>query len=201
MKSGVYEIPDNPTDGFPPYLTYEQMNLINQFRYLTTELAIWTRELVEDLKFNTGGVDEIYAKLHAVPVDIYEAMTTFYGAAAAEEFLNYLRQHVILVRSMTEALLANDTRTANELMRRWYFNADQTANFFAGLSPYWSTQQWRYLLYQYIQLIYAEILAFIQGNYQQSIQIFDRTLYHSTLLADYASKGLIQNLQQVPTSS
>lgn len=191
----MFPIPENQIGEFPPYLSYEQMNVINAFRFLTMQLAIWTRALITALKFQTDGVNEIYTKLHEVPIEIYDAMTTFYGAQAAEQFVNLLRQHVIILRDITVALLNNDGPAATDLLNRWYLNSEETADFFARLSPYWSKEQWKYLLDQYIQLLYHEIITFIQGDYKQSIQIFDRTLYQSILMADYASKGLIQNLQ------
>lgn len=180
------------------YLTYEQMNLINDFRLHVLELALWSRILASAMKFQTDSVDEIYERLLRVPADLYDNMASFYGKETAEHFLTLLTQHIIIYRDLIEALLAGDNSTADESLRGWYQNADDIATFLASINLYWERGQWQNLLYQYLQMLGTEVLAIITGDYKREIEIFDRVVYHTTLLADYLSRGIMYNLATMP---
>ena len=62
----MFQIPDN-TPSPPRYLTYEQMNLINQFRHVSFDLAMWAYAYTNALKDKSNRADALYAKLLDVP--------------------------------------------------------------------------------------------------------------------------------------
>lgn len=183
-----------------PYLTYEQMNIINEFRFHVLELAIWGRSLALSLKYKLPDTEAIYARLLEVPSHFYDSMSTFYGQEIAEQFLNLLTQHLISFRTLTEALLSGDQAAADASLKQFYANADQISEFFARLSPFWDKRQWQNLLYQYIQMIYYHIQAIVTENHAMEIQIFDRIQYHTVLLGDYLARGVLYQLASLPAA-
>ena len=66
------------------------------------------------------------------------------------------------------------------------------------MNPYWVKEQWYNLLYEYIQLTYQEILAFITDDYTRLLDIFDQLKAQTTLIGDYQARGIMRSLSQVP---
>lgn len=184
----------------PPqqYLTYEQMNLINEFRYQTLLLGMWGRALIISMRYDLPNSDATYGRLLQVPISIYEKFSTFYGMETAERYSNLLTQYLINFRDLIMTLKSGDSAGAQAALQRWNQNVDDISTFFAQINPYWDREQWRNLLYQYNQLIYQHILSILTDDYAREIQINDRILYHTSLIADYQSRGLLQKLVSVP---
>ena len=179
------------------YITYEQMNLINEFRLHSLEYAMWSRALANALKFQTESIEAVYERLLREPADIYRTARNFYGPEISEQYLNYLTQQVINFRNLTEALINNDHLKADESWRNWNRTAEQIAEFLARINPYWERAQWVQLLQEYHLMVYYEILAILSGDYGRGIDIFDRVVDHTIIMADYMSRGLMMNLVNV----
>lgn len=176
------------------YITYEQMNLINEFRLHSLEYAMWSRALATVLKFQTDSIDAVYERLLQEPVDMYKVARSFYGPEISEQYLNYFTQQVIAYRNLTEALINGDYQKADQYWKSWNDTGDQIADFLARINPYWERAQWQQLFQKYHLMVYYETLAIITGDYKKEIEIYDRIIDHSTIMADYMSRGLIQNL-------
>ncbi len=170
------------------------MNLINEFRLHSLEYAMWSRELVHALKFQTESIEAIYERLHHEPVDMYETARSFYGPELSEQYLNYFTQQVITLRNLTEALIHNNYQAADQYWRDWNNTGVQIAEFLTQINPYWERAQWQQLLQEYHFMMYQEILAILSGDYRRGIDIFDRIVDHMIMMADYMSHGLMLNL-------
>lgn len=193
----MFPIPTcNRLDG-SRYITYEQMNLINEFRLHSLEYAMWSRALANALKFQTESIDATYERLLREPVDIYRTARNFYGPEMSEQYLNYLTQQAITFRNLTEALINNDHQNANRYWQSWRSTGDQIADFLARSNPYWERSQWQRLLEEYHLMVYYEILAILSGEYRRGIEIYDRIVDHTIIMADYMSRGLMRNLANV----
>jgi hypothetical protein len=199
-EMGVFKISIkiNQTEQFH-YLTYEQMNIINQFRQLAMDFVTWDRALAEAIRFNNANIDADFERLLKVPYDIYDTMSTFYGKATAEQYTAILTQQAIAFTNLVKALNNNDTQAADEALKQWYELADEHATFYAKLSPYWSKEQWRLIVYQFIGAIYYGVLAMISGDYNKEIEIFDYANQIAISMADYASRGVMLNLSTTPS--
>lgn len=155
---------------------------------------MWSRALANALKFQTASIDAVYERLLREPVDIYRTARNFYGPELSEQYLGYLTQQVINFRNLTEALIYNDFQNADRYWQSWKNTGDQIADFLAGINPYWDRAQWQQLLEEYHLMVYYEILAILTDDYRREIEIFDRIVDHTIIMADFMSRGLIQNL-------
>lgn len=190
----MFTIPTcNRLDG-SRYITYEQMNLINEFRLHSLEYAMWSRALATVLKFGTDSIDAVYERLLREPVDIYKVARNFYGPDMSEQYLDYLTQQVINFRNLTEALINNNYQKADHYWKSWNHTGEQIADFLARINPYWDKAYWQRLLEEYHLMVYYEILAILTGDYKREIEIFDRVIDHTIIMADYMSRGLMLNL-------
>lgn len=171
---------------------------MNQFRQLAMDFVTWDRAMANAIRFNNPNKEATYQRLLKVPNDIYDTMTTFYGKAAAEQYTTLLTQQAIAYANLVEALSYNDAQKADEALSRWYQLAEEHAAFYSKLSPFWSKEQWRLLMYQFIGAIYYGVLALLSGDYTKSIEIFDYANQFAILMADYASAGVMLNLSVKP---
>lgn len=194
-------MPVAPENSFRRYLTYEQMNLINDYRYLLQQMPVWARALAISLKHNLPNANSTFARFLQIPSALYDNVSTFYGMEAAEQIINLLTQHIIIYRDLALSMINGQDQLARLNLLRWYQNADDLADTMARLNLYWDKEQLRSLLYQYKQMLYAELQAIASGDEQREMQINDRAMYQSTLIADYISRGLLHNLDTLPQSS
>jgi hypothetical protein len=196
---GVGKISNNNTETYPNNcITYEQMSIINQFRQLAMDFVTWDRALVHAIKFNTPNYTSTFERLYSVPYQIYGVLSTFYGKAIAEQYMTILNQMSLVLINLVTAMNTGDTEKADEALKQLYGLADVHAAFYANLSPYWSLDQWRYMMYQYIGSIYNGAMAILSGDYKEGIEIFDRASEIAVLMADYAARGIMLNLSNPP---
>ena len=176
-------------------LTYQQMNLINTFRRITHDMALWSGILINCISRNDGCTESVYQRLYKTVGDMYETLSMFYGPKTAENFVKLITRHAILLKDLTEAIQANDQHRADEIYQEWHQNAHDMAAFLSGINPYWSESQWNELLDSYLRMMYQQIIMVLTKDYAKGVDIFDRSLYHSMLIADYFSEGIMKSLQ------
>ncbi|WP_419822403.1 hypothetical protein [Anoxybacterium hadale] len=176
------------------YLTYSQMHLIHSFRSATQDLAIWSLLLINCIARIESCTEPVYNRLHETAGDIYSSFSIFYGPKTAEQLINLLTGHIVSLKSLTEAILAGDQEKANELYFQLHQNAGDTASFLAALNPYWVKEQWYTLFERYLGMMYQQLLSVATGDFAKGVDIFDRTRYHTILMSDYLTDGIMQSL-------
>lgn len=182
------------------YLTYEQMNIIDEFQKHILDLAIWRRALVISLKFNLANKEEVFSRLLREPEDSHEIMVTFFGQENADAYLDLMTQQISTYRQLVEALLAKSQKDADAAFKELNNIAINLADFFAGLSSLYTKDQWTTLFQYYEQLLYYEAFAIVTDNYNGEIDLFDRIVEQSYLIADHISRVVLENLQPPPVS-
>ena len=170
------------------------MNLINEFRTLFLQLAIWTRAYIISTASGFGNVDYVSQRLFNVPLDFMNKLQLIFGTEAAETFLNLLTRHVTLTQALVNAQSDGDIEAVNATVIELYGNADEIAAFLVQINPFWNNIQWRNLLYNYIAMTFEESTSLLAGDYARDIDVFDRISLHSFLLGDYMANGIMQYL-------
>lgn len=178
-------------------ISYGFMNLINLYRAIWSELAIWTRTYILGTMSDYGNVAEVGARLYTVPVEIQNQLKTIFGEEAAENFQILLSQHVVLIMTLADAIKRGDIETQNTTITQLYQNADEMAAYLSGINPFWNITQWTNLLHYYISLTTNDLLALASSDFAQDIQISDRITYHVLLIGEYMANGIIQYLQVI----
>lgn len=196
----VVTIPNNNAQIYPyNCISYEQMNIINQFRQLSMDFVTWDRALVHAIKFNTPNYTATFERLYNVPYQIYSIMSTFYGKAIAERYMTILNQMSLAYINLVTAINAGDAGKADEALKQLYGLGEVHAAFYAQLSPYWSLDQWQYMMYQYISSVYNGAIAILSGDYKAGIEIYDRAAEIAALMAEYSARGIMLNLATPPS--
>lgn len=185
----------NKSQELSDYLTYAQMNLINAFRYNVFQLVMWSRSLVNVIASDLKSIEVVTRKIHTMPALFYNSVRPYMGELTAQEFQDLLFQHILIFTKIIYGLKRGDRQEVDNNIAAWYQNADDMANFLARNNLYWNRDQWRLLLYSYLDLTIRETVALLSQDYENGILYYDRLQDLSLMIADYMSRGLIQNVR------
>lgn len=175
-------------------ITFSQMNIVNEMRYLWLQLVIWSRSYINNKRSRQGAVPAVYERLYSVPAGFYYYMNLFFGKVIAEEFIYLLSQNIIIFADLISAMLEGNQQNANSGQSAWYGNANEISTFLVQINNTWNYNQWLDLLNRYITMHLDEATAILSNNYRREIVIYDRLQYHSLIIADYMSKGVMNSL-------
>ncbi|NLY71668.1 MAG: hypothetical protein GX076_08365 [Clostridiales bacterium] len=174
----------------PYYITYEQMNVINEFRWNWLQLLLWTRFYLNSITAESESLPYVASKLYQeVPLDFYKSLSTFYGDANAQEFLDLISRHISLLWELIGFMMSNDSENISATTTELYQNANDISVFLARLNPFWVQENWRLLLVRYISLTIQAIRDTVAKNYERTIRIHDTLHRHTIVMGDYMSLG------------
>lgn len=184
----------NPTSNQIPYIqqciTREQVDTIYSLRMFWFELATWTRYYLISRYIGIGNEDVILARLNKV-VDEYRVMLRrIFGDQITDEFLHLIYTHITLMTALITAQIEHNVGVAAEVTRSLYRNAEETASFLASINPFWDKTTLRDRLYSYIRSTIDESTTFLNGEYDQNIDIFARILTHAENTGNEFALGL-----------
>lgn len=60
-----------------------------------------------------------------------------------------------------------------ELNKKWHQNADDMAEAFSNINPFYPREEMRRMLYEYLQLTTEEVNARLKGDYVADINAYD----------------------------
>jgi hypothetical protein len=190
----------NVNPSFGPFdnlncITFSQVNLVNEMRYLWLQLVIWSRAYIKSSSIRHASAPVFYERLYSVPTGFYNYMNLFFGQAIAEQFINLLSQHIIIFAGLISAMNEGNQQEANSRQSDWYGNANSISSFLAQINNTWNLNQWQNLLNRYLEMMLTEAVAIMSSNYRNEIAIYDRLQYQSLLTADYMSRGVMESLR------
>jgi len=176
------------------FVPYGQVNMINDFRALWSDIVTWIRQYISAI---AAGYPNVYAtqdRLYRIPINFQDRLKMIFGPQSAEMFQTLLSMHIILTERIIEAIKSGDTAMVDTATVSLYKNADEISAFLRQINPFWNETQWRNLLYTLIAMNLQEAVSFMSGDYVRDIDIYDRLIYHSQLVGDYMANGVIQYL-------
>ncbi len=153
---------------------------------------VWTRGATESLALGLPDVEPVVNRLLRNPADFARALLPYYGAEAANEFGELLREHLVLAADLVKAAKAGDDKAAADIERRWYLNADAIAEFFGGINPYWSAESWRGMLRSHLAMVKAKAVDMLTGQYDSGVAIYDDIESQSLMMADEMAEGIFR---------
>ena len=185
----------NKSQEISDYLTYAQMNLINAFRHNVFQLVMWSRSLINVIASDLTSIEAVTSKIHTMPTLFYTSIRPYMGEITAQEYQDLLFRHILIFTNIIYGLKRGERQGVDNNIAAWYQNADDMADFLARNNLYWDREQWRLLLYSYLDLTIRETVALLSQDYENGILYYDRLQDLSLIIADYMSRGLMQNVQ------
>lgn len=181
------------------YISYGQMNLINDFRAHWTEFGIWARSYMVSTITGFSNLEAISNRLYRIPKELGEMFEPYFGVAASEQFQQLLLLYVVHVQTLISAINSRDQQAADAAAVMLYKSSDDMADFLAQINPYWNKSQWQSLFNNLNEMIISEMIAILSGEYEKELDIRDRIFRHSLVMGDYMASGVIKYL--VPESA
>lgn len=170
----------------------EQLALISDLRQLWSQLAIWSRSLIVSVAANLGDIQMITDRLMFLPEAFSKILGKYFEPQDADRFGELLQEHISTMSALFTAEENKDDTVVNQETENLYANADRIAEFLAGINSYWDEEQWKDLLSDYIEMLLADLVARIAGEYAKEIDIFDDLQTQAIKIADYMSHGIMQ---------
>lgn len=176
----------------PVVFTKAQVDIRNHLRLLWQQHAVWTWSTITSLVFGLPNTDFVVARLLRNPVDFERALQPYYGVRIAAKFRELLTGHLVIAADLVKAAKAGDNKAAAEAERKWYANADAIAALLGNINPYWSQEQWRRLMHHHLELVKAQAVNMLGGQYEASIAAYDENEIHVLGMADVMAEGIIK---------
>ncbi len=176
------------------YITLGQMNLINDFRTLWRDLVIWLRSYMVSAITGFSNLPAIINRLYRIPQTLYEKLVPYFGEAKSEEVAHLMLMYIVNVQTLVNAEISNDQTAADLAVRNLYRYAEELANYFESMNPYWSKEQWIDLIGNLTGMGIQEIIALLDEEYELELNIRERILAHALVLGDYMANGVIRYL-------
>ncbi len=186
-----------PQQQSPPqsqYITYGQMNLINDFRTLWRDLVIWMRSYMVSAITGFSNLPAIVNRLYRIPQTLNDKLIPFFGEVNSEEAAHLMLMYIVSAQALINAQIGKDQAAADQAARDLYRYGEELAAAFARLSPFWSKEMWQYLLSSLTNMGIQEAMALLNQEYELELDIRDRILRHALILGDYTASGVINYL-------
>jgi hypothetical protein len=166
------------------------MNLINTFRKLWSQHVMWTRSFIISTLADLKDLEPVTKRLLRNPSDFADVLRKYYGDENAKKFEALLQQHLLIGAKIVNAAKVGNTAEVNEQEKNWYANADSIAGFLAAINPFWSKSEWQRLLYDHLKMTTDEVLAWLSGQYQKSIDLYSAIEDEALMMADAMADGI-----------
>lgn len=195
----MFEIPEeNIEPRRDHFISLEQMNLFISIRNIFSNFAIWEYAYAIALAEGSPRADSIFERLLSVPTEVNRFFSQYYGEQTADTLLELQTRSIAVYRSLLIAMLEGDSEGASGRLTELYDLADQIAELFASLNPYWSKANWNSLLRRFVQSQFRTSFAIISNDHVQGIRLFERTIGIARLIADYMARGIMANINPIP---
>ena len=166
--------------------------LIGNMRQAWEQHVYWMRMLLISIAERLKDLEEVSARLLRNPTDIANIFGIFYTEEQAGIIEDLLSEHLQIGAALITALRDENTAEAENLKTQWYLNADQMADMFSSINPFFDLEEVRRMLYNHLDLTTEEVMMRLAGNYAADIDAFDRVEQEAIMMADYFSTGIIQ---------
>lgn len=171
-----------------------RLTLFFESRIIWRDFATWIHTYLASVFAGFGNQDSIEVKLKEVVTKFGIILSTIFGGQIGEQYNNLILNLINTFKALVNAQISGDANAVNEYSTQLYENADQIAAFLSKINPYWDENEWKTLLYQLNKLIIEDSTRFLNQEYTQTIETFDKLLNLTSLMGDYYSKGILDYL-------
>lgn len=173
------------------WVSRNEVNLLKQMNIVWEQHIMWTRMLLISIAEDLKDLEATQARLLRNPRDIANVFRPYYGNTAANELERLLTEHLVIGKDLIVALKNNNQTQANLLSTRWYKNADDMAEFFSSINPFYPREDVRKMLYEHLELTTKEVKARLRGDYVEDIRAYDMVQKEILRMANFFVYGIV----------
>lgn len=168
-----------------------QSRLIGELRELYRAFFYWLTSYIADNVCDFGNEPYLAQRVLNNILDITNVLRRYYGNDAGI-YRQLLENQFYLTGLFINNLNIGDIVWIDVSRKELYQNADDIAQFLAGLNPYWSKDRWLDYIYGYINFVEVEETERLRGLCDVDIATQEEIREQSNAIADYMAQGLIR---------
>jgi hypothetical protein len=162
-----------------------------------TDPKVWWRNLnqlmvsyIDPVFFSIGDEQEFRDRLFRTLNGLYEVFRLNYGSEVAQQFIDLVYRFVVNGMNVVNSMYNTEQFVAEVNLNEWYQTTDEIAVFLSRLNDNWSAQTWVEYLYLYVNYVLELTRAVLEGNYEQSENIYRSMGTVTEQMGDYMTHGL-----------
>ena len=187
----IYIYPDN-AQNTSYWVSMNQVQLLQQMNLVWEQHIMWTRMLLISIAENLNDLDATQARLLRNPKDIADVFRRYYGIVVANKIQQLLTEHLSIGKDLIVALKNKNQEEATKLNTKWYQNADEMAEAFSSINPFYPKEEIRNMLYEHLRLTTNEVNNRLQGNYMADINSYDMVQKEILKMSQFFVNGIVR---------
>jgi hypothetical protein len=176
-----------------------ELEFRNEMRKLWEDHITWTRNVIISFEVNlpdpAATLPDLGAALDRLlrnQADIGNAIKPFYGAAAGDQLMALLREHILIAGEILTAAKTGDADGLADAQARWYANAHDIAVFLSTANPdNWPLAEMDQMLKDHLDATTAEVLARLNSDWTADVAAYDEVHLQALGMADMLSTGIV----------
>lgn len=174
------------------WISINEVNLLEQMNLVWEQHIMWTRMLLISIAENLKDLEATQTRLLKNPRDIANVFRPYYGANVANQIEKLLTEHLVIGKNLIVALKNNNQKEAMELNQKWYQNADDMAEAFSTINPFYPKEEIRKMLYEHLRLTTDEVNARLKGDYVADINAYDMVQKEILRMSRFFVNGMVR---------
>ncbi len=172
-------------------ISNSEVNLLKQMNLVWIEHILWTRMLLISIAENLADLEPTKTRLLQNPKDIGNVFRKYYGNNIANTIQKLLTEHLVIGGDLIVALKNGNQKLANELNKKWYKNADDMAEAFSKINPFYPKEEMRQMLYEHLKLTTEEVSARLKKDYIADIKAYDMVQKEILKMSEFFVNGIV----------
>ena len=178
-------------------VSINEVRLLEQMNLVWEQHIMWTRMLLISIAENLKDLEATQARLLRNPKDIADVFRRFYGNAVANRIQQLLTEHLTIGKDLIVALKNKNQEEAKRLNTKWYQNADEMAEAFSSINPFYPREEIRNMLYEHLRLTTNQVNNRLQGNYAEDINSYDMVQKEILRMSQFFVNGIVRQFQNL----
>lgn len=191
----IYIYPNNNSASY--WISINEVNLLKEMNLRWEQHIMWTRMLLISIAENLKDLSATKSRLLQNPRDIANVFKPYYGNSIANTIEKLLTEHLVIGNDLIVALKANNQNLAKELNSKWYKNADDMAEAFSSINPFFPKETVRNMLYEHLRLTTDEVSARLKGNYEADIRAYDMVQKEILNMSQFFVNGIVRQFPEM----
>lgn len=190
----IYPHSNNPYDY---WLSINQVNLMQNMDLAWLEHVFWTRLFLISVAGSLGDLEATKARLLENPRTIANVFRKYYGNNIANKIEELIREHLVIGGDLIVALKNGNQSLAQELNTKWYKNADDMAEAFSKINPFYPKEEVRNMLYDHLKLTTNEVSARLKNDYAADIRAYDMVQKEVLKMSGFFVNGIVKQFRNL----